>query len=149
MKLKLQKRLAAQILKCSTKRVWFDPNRLQDIKGAITKVDINSLIKDKAIKRKPVKGISRVRARKIKEQKRKGRQRGFGSRKGKKTATLSRKSSWIKRIRALRKLLIELKNKKEISRNVYQNLYLKAKGGFFRSRRHILLYIKEHNLGKK
>lgn len=149
MKLKLQKRLAAQILKCSTKRIGFDPERLEDIKGAITKVDIHFLIKGKAIKRKPVKGVSKVRARKIREQKRKGRRRGFGSRKGKKTATLSRKSSWIQRIRALRKLLIELKNKKEISRNVYQNLYLKAKGGFFRSRRHILLYIKEHNLGKK
>jgi|TARA_B100001971_G_C18252078_1_gene579055 large subunit ribosomal protein L19e len=149
MELKLQKRLAAQILKCSPKRVSFDTESLQDIKEAITKIDISSLINDNVIKRKPVKGVSRVRARKIREQKSKGRRRGFGSRKGKKTATLSRKSAWINKIRAQRKLLVELKDKKEISKSIYQKLYLQSKGGFFRSRRHITIYITEHNLGKK
>ena len=32
MDLKLQKRLAAEILKCSEKRVWLDPEMAEDIK---------------------------------------------------------------------------------------------------------------------
>ena len=42
--LNVQKRLAAQILKCGRNRVRFDPDRLEDIKEAITKTDIRSLI---------------------------------------------------------------------------------------------------------
>ena len=103
MELKLQKRLAAQILKCSPKKVRFDPERLQDIKETITKADIASLIKDKAIKKRDSKSTSKVRIRKRKQQKRKGRRKGFGSRKGRKTAKLSRKSSWINKIRVQRK----------------------------------------------
>ena len=49
MKLDNQKRLAAQILKCSKKRVKFDPDRSSDIKESITKADIRNLIKEEAI----------------------------------------------------------------------------------------------------
>lgn len=148
MKLDNQKKIAAQILKCSRKRIWLDPDRLSDIKEAITKVDIRSLIKEGAIIKKPKKGISRMRARKILVQKRKGRKKGYGSKKGKRTARLCRKESWINKIRAQRILLNELRDKKKISNKAYQELYIKAKGGFFRSRRHIMLYIKEHGLEK-
>src|SRR3989344_9238947 len=103
MELKIQKRLAAQILKCSPKRILFDQNRLDEIKESITKADLKSLIKDRAIIRKPVKGISRVRIRRRKVQKRKGRQKGPGSRKGKRTARLSKKREWINIIRIKRK----------------------------------------------
>ena len=40
MNLNLQKRLAANVIGCSEKRVVFDPSRLEDIKEAITKTDI-------------------------------------------------------------------------------------------------------------
>lgn len=149
MKLDAQKRIAAVILNCSKKRVVFDPSRLEDIKEAITKVDIRILVSDGAIKRKPVRGISRFRARKRIVQRRKGRQKGFGSRKGKKTARLPRKKLWMNRIKAQRKLLKELRNKNVITKRTYRELYMKTKGGFFRSRGHIDLYIKEHNLAKK
>lgn len=149
MELKLQKRLAAQILKCSEKRIWLDPTRLDEIKEAITKVDTKGLINDNAIKKKKIKGISRGRTRKRIEQKRKGRQKGFGSRKGKSTARLPRKRAWINRIRAQRNLLKELREKNIITKRDYQNLYSLAKGGFFRSRRHIRVYIEEHGLAKK
>ena len=49
MELKAQKRIAGVILKCSPKRIRFDPDRLSDIKESITKVDIKSLINDKAV----------------------------------------------------------------------------------------------------
>ena len=46
-------------------------------------------------------------------------------------------------VRAQRTLLKELKEKKEIDAKLYKELYLKVKGGFFRSKRHIQLYLKE------
>jgi len=148
MELKNQKRIAARILKCSRKRVWFDPDRLSDIKEAITKADIRPLIKEGCIVKVLPKGVSRGRARKIIIQKRKGRQKGHGSRKGKATARMSRKREWINKIRAQRMLLKELRDNKKISNKLYREFYLKSKGGFFRSRRHILLFIQEQGLEK-
>ena len=91
MEIKIQKRLAAQILKCSENNIWLDSNRLDEIKEAITKADIRNLIQQDIIRRKPSIGISRFRARKKRLQKRKGRQRGLGSRKGGKKAIITSK----------------------------------------------------------
>ena len=148
MKLNNQTKLAADVLNCSKKKVWLDPERLDDIKEAITKVDIRSLIKERVIRKKQTNAISRARARKILKQKRKGRQKGQGSRKGKRTARLSKKRAWINKIRAQRNLLNELRDTKKISNKEYRELYSKAKGGAFRSKRHILLYIQEQGLKK-
>ena len=149
MELKLQKRLAGEMMKCSEKRVVFDTERLEDIKEAITKADIRRLILDKAIKEKPEKGISRFRARKIALQKRKGKRKGQGSKKGKKTARVPKKEAWIKKIRIQREFLKEIRDKELITKNDYHSLYMKSKGGFFRSKRHIKLYIEENKLIKK
>lgn len=148
MKLRIQRKLAAQILKCSEKRILFDSGRLDEIKEAITKADIRSLIGSKAITKKPVKGISKARARKRKEQKRKGRQKGHGSKKGKRTARLTKKKAWANRVRIQRVFIKRLRDKMAIRKGDYQNIYMKIKGGFFRSKRHIKLYLKEHGLVK-
>jgi large subunit ribosomal protein L19e len=144
-----QKRLAAQILKCGVNNVWFDNTRLEDIKESITKADIRSLINDGAISERHHNRLSRGRARAKKLQKRKGRQRGSGSRKGKKTARNPGKIRWSHAIRVQRRFLKELRVKQIIAKSSYQELYLKAKGGFFRSKRHIKLYLEEHNLAQK
>ena len=153
MKLKNQMRIAANILKASHKRVWFDPERLDEIKESITKADLRALIKDKAIKLKPKRGVSRGRVKKIRKQKRKRRRLGIGSRKGRSSARLSNKRKWVNKIRTQRNFLVLLKDKKLVSPRTYRDLYRKAKGNFFRSKRHIQLYMEEHNLfvkdGKK
>ena len=143
MDLRLQRRLAAEVLECGMNRIWFDPTALDEIASAATKDDIRELIEKGLIKRKPVKGVCRVRINYKKMQKRKGRRRGHGSRKGKKTARLSRKEAWIMRIRALRKRLRELRDKGVIDRRTYRMLYLKAKGGEFRSVSHLNAYIEQ------
>ncbi|MFH0936168.1 MAG: 50S ribosomal protein L19e, partial [Candidatus Woesearchaeota archaeon] len=120
-----------------------------EIKEAITKSDIRGLINSNIIRAKPKHGISSFRSKKIRLQKRKGRRKGHGSRKGKKTARLSRKNAWINKIRAQRSYLKYLHDKKLISPSNYRLLYRKSKGGFFRSERHIKLYIDEHNLLNK
>ncbi len=149
MDLRLQRRLAAQILKCGQNRVWFDPSALEDISSAATKEDVRELIEKGVIKRKPVKGVCRVRINKRKAQKRKGRRRGYGSRKGKKTARLSRKEQWMMRIRAIRKRLRFLRDNGLIDRRTYRMLYRKAKGGEFKSVAHLNAYIEQMGLLKR
>jgi large subunit ribosomal protein L19e len=149
MKLNVQKQLAAKILKISPKRVKVDPTRSEDLKEAITKTDVRGLIGDGAIKPQQKKGVSRARANKALKQRSKGRQKGAGSRKGKATTHAPKKATWMAKIRVQRKFLSELKDKELIDNKVYTNLYRKSKGGYFRSKKHIKLYIDEHKLSKK
>lgn len=143
MDLSFQRRLAASVLKCGENRVWFDPTALEDIATAATKDDIRELIERGVVKRKPVKGICRARIRKNRIQKKKGRRRGHGSRKGAKGARMPRKRQWIIRIRALRKSLREMRDEGVIDRRIYRILYRKAKGGEFRSVAHLKAYIEQ------
>ncbi|MBU0757243.1 MAG: 50S ribosomal protein L19e [Nanoarchaeota archaeon] len=149
MKLNVQKRLAADIIKGSSKRVRLDTSRLEEIKEAITKVDIKALIEDKAITIKPKRGISKGRARKAHAQKKKGLRRGQGSRKGTANARDNKKKIWMNKIRLQRKFIRELKEKEIITCKEYRELYNKTKGGFFRSRRHIKLYLTDQGVFKK
>jgi len=144
MNLKLQKRLAASVLGCSEKRAVFDPARLEDIKEAITKTDIRMLIGEGAIREAPQKSVSRVRANKRIIQRRKGLRKGLGSRKGKATAREPKKRAWMNRVRSQRKFLKSLKQ--HLKAGSFRELYLKSKGGFFRSVNHIKLYVEEHEM---
>ncbi|MBT4823715.1 50S ribosomal protein L19e [Candidatus Woesearchaeota archaeon] len=146
MKLKVQKRIAADILDCSGKKVVFDTERLKDIKEAITKADLRTLIKEKAIKKEQDKGVSRVRAKKRQIQRTKGRQRGQGKRKGTANARAPKKRIWINKVRLQRNFLKELREKKLLSTINFRMLYMKIKGGFFRSRKHLKNYTEEHKL---
>lgn len=146
MELKVQKRLAAHVLKCSEKNVWFDDSMLDEIKEAITKADIRSLVNRGVIQLKVKQHHSRGRSRLISIQKRKGRRRGHGSRKGKAGARSPAKLDWMNRIRTQRDFLSVLKEKSLVSKQDYRMLYNKCKGGFFRSRRHLKIFIEEHNL---
>ena len=130
MNLIVQKRIAADILGCSKKRVVFDQERLSDIKEAITKADLRGLVSEGAIH---------------KVQK-KGRQRGQGKRKGTANARNPSKREWINKIRLQRRLLKTMKDNELILSDVYRMLYLKAKGGFFRSKKHLQHYIAENKL---
>lgn len=143
MNLSTQKRLASEVMKTGKNRVYFDPSRLDDIKEALTKDDIRKLVNDRVIQKKLKSGVSKSRFRKLLVQKRKGRKKGQGSRKGKSTARLSRKRNWINLVRSQRDLIRDLKDKKVINNKVYRGLYRKIKGGYFRSRRHIRLYLGE------
>src|SRR3989338_8580636 len=143
-----QRRIAAQVLKCSPYRVRFDENRLSEIKEAITKLDMRSLVKDGAITMLPEQGISRGRFRSMRYKRKRGQGKGPGKRKGKVTARLARKTKWINTIRSQRKLIAQLKDSAKIDHDTYRQLYLKAKGGYFRNRRHIKLYLEEQKLMK-
>ena len=146
MDLKTQKRLASEILKCSPQRVKFDNDSVKEIKEAITRADIRGLIIDGAIVKQQVVGTSNAHSNLVRSQKRKGRQRSHGSRKGRAGARLEAKSAWISRIRRQRLFIKTLLSHNLIEKPVFKTLYRKSKGGFFRNKRHIQLYLDEHSL---
>ncbi len=146
MNLTLQKRLAADVLDCSKKRVKFDPERLHDIDEAITKEDIRALIDEGAIAEQQKQGVSRARAKHRQKQRRKGRQRNDGSKKGTPNAQKSSKERWADKVRAQRAYLKELKEDGEIDNQTYRKLYKMVKGGYFRSKRHIRLVLEEREV---
>ena len=146
MRFTVQRRLAASVLKCSPKKVWFDPANAEKVKEAITKADIRTLIISGLIQQKLDKPQSRGRARKRSTQRKKGRQKGLGRRKGKKTARTPRKETWMKKIRLQRSFLKMLKEAGTINNKTYRDTYLKAKGGFFRSKRHIKMFLDVNKL---
>ncbi len=148
MKLKSQKRIAAQVLKVGKTSVKFDPERLSDIKEAITKQDIRGLVNDKAITSRPRGSQSKSRLRDRLAQKRKGRQKGAGRKKGKKTARISKKAIWMVKTRIQRSYIKELREKKLIEVKTYRETYKKIKGNYFRSKNHIKLYLTENKLFK-
>ncbi|ABS55068.1 Ribosomal protein L19e [Methanoregula boonei 6A8] len=132
-----QKRIAASILKCGVNRVWFDPERLSDIQNAISREDLRGLITDGAIKAHQKKGVSRGRARVRTAQRAYGHRKGAGKRKGAQGARTPSKRSWIQKIRAIRKVLVTLRDEGTIDRHLYRVLYRKAAGGQFRSVAHM------------
>lgn len=144
--LESKKRIASNILKCSEKKVVFNQARLSEIKEAITKRDLRALITDGAIIKKQDTGVSRARAKKRQVQRSKGRQKGHGTRKGRKNAREPSKQLWVKKIRLQRKFIKELKDKNMLTAETFKNLYRKSKGGFFRNKRHLKTYITEQKL---
>ncbi|KHO48317.1 MAG: 50S ribosomal protein L19, large subunit ribosomal protein L19e [archaeon GW2011_AR5] len=141
--------MAAKIMKCGESRIWLDPTRLADIEEAITSADVRRLIKDGVIARKPKQGLSSFRKNKIAAQKKKGRRRNRGSVKGKKGTRLHKKKTWMKTIRSLRKLMVELKATGKVDNKTYRDLYTKSKSGYFRSKSHIMIYLERNNLLRK
>ncbi|MFX1481646.1 MAG: 50S ribosomal protein L19e [Promethearchaeota archaeon] len=148
MKLDTQKRLAADVMKVGKTRVWIDPGFEDEVSLAITRDDIRRLVDEGAIQKKPIRGISRGRARYRLSQKRKGQRAGPGRKKGKATSKLSGKERWMMKIRPMRKELRKLRNEGKITSRVYRELYLKAKGNAFRNTAHLRTYIAERRLSK-
>ncbi len=144
--LSLQKRLAAEVLGVGESRIWIDPEEIDRVMDAITREEIKRLIHDGVIKVKPVHGNSRARWRIRHEQRKKGRRRGHGRRKGDKTARHDDKEDWMNRIRKMRRFLRYLRDHNIIDRRTYRRLYRLAKGGVFKNLSSLKHYLKEHGI---
>jgi large subunit ribosomal protein L19e len=138
--------VAASLLKCGANRVWIDPNRIEDVANAVTRDDIRDLIKSNIIQAKQKQGISHARIKHAKAQRKKGKRKGQGRRKGAKYARYPKKQRWISTIRPIRAQLRELRDEKMIDRRVYRKYYLYAKGGMFKNKGHLKTHLKAENL---
>lgn len=138
-----QKKMAAQIFSqkegrlVGVNRVWIDPDRIDEIAGAVQKEDIREFIEMEYITLKAIKGTSRSRARKIAEQRAKGRRKGHGKRSGSANARNPRKNRWMKTIRTQRRVLKEMRDDGQLTADKYRYYYRKAKGGSYRSAAHM------------
>lgn len=76
MSLRLQKRLAASVLKCGERKIWLDPNEINEISLANSRRNVAKLHRDGLIIKKPAVVHSRARVTLRNEAKRKGRHTG-------------------------------------------------------------------------
>ncbi len=144
-----QRRLAAQILKIGQNRVWIDPERMDDVESAITREEVRKLIHEKVIVSLPEKGVSRSRAKIIREKKRKGRRSGPGSITGAGHAKVTKKEAWMIKIRSLRRKLRELKASRIITEATYSQYYRMAGSGRFESIAELERNLKASDLWRK
>merc|ERR1711957_356978 len=119
--LKVQKRLSAKVLKCGKGRIWMDPNEATEIGLAKSRRSVKKLAKDGYIVKKQTVTHSRSKARAWDAAKRLGRHMGIGKRQGGKNARMPTKLFWIRRQRALRRLLKKLRKNKKVDKNFYKN----------------------------
>ena len=144
--LRLQKRLSASVLKCGKRRIWLDPNEVSEIALATSRRTIKKLVKDGLVVRKQVKTHSRANARAHYEQKRLGRHSGPGKRVGTKDARMPMKVCWMRRQRALRRLLRKLRKNRKIDKNLYHKFYLGSKGNLYKNKKVLIEAVhKERN----
>lgn len=147
--LKGQRRLASQILKIGQNRVWINPERMDDVEGAITREEIRKLIHERIIVSLPVKGVSRSRAKTIRGKKKLGRRSGPGSVTGAGYAKVTKKEAWMIKIRSLRRKLRELKASRVITEATYTQYYRMAGSGRFQSVAELERNLKENDLWRK
>jgi len=141
--LRLQRRLASSILGIGARRVWMDPNEVNEIALANSRKAVSKLVKDNFILKKKVAMHSRQRARVRKEEVLKGRHTGTGKRHGCRDARMPTKVMWVRRQRTLRRLLKKYRESKKIDKHLYHATYLACKAGTFKSKQNLADHIEK------
>lgn len=141
--LRLQRRLAQDILGVGAQRVWMDPNEVNEIALANSRKAVSKLIKDSFIIKKKVAMHSRSRARLRAEENALGRHSGTGKRKGCRDARMPTKILWIRRQRTLRRLLKKYRESKKIDKHIYHSAYLACKAGQYKSKQNLADHIEK------
>lgn len=131
-KLPTVRRLAASILKAGKNAVWLDPTT-NKLAAAASRPDVRKLIQDGYIKKRLPAVHSKYHARKLREEKAKGRHLGPGKVRGSKNARFPEKTRWINRIRQLRAELSNMRQSGQITPTLHKTLYRQCKGNLFKN----------------
>ncbi len=134
------KRLAADILKIGVNKVRIKTEDEGKVMDALTRDDVRNLIKDGSVFGLERRGVSRI---KKKSKKRRGR------RKGKKYSRKGKKELWMEKVRAQRKHLRELLGEGKLDLANKRKLYLKIKGGMFKSKAALDRYLSDNKILKE
>ena len=134
--LKSKKRLVSRIVGVGVNRVRFDNDHLDDVADAITRDDIRSLITANTITIKSFTGTSKGRAQTKKAQRNK-RGTTQGSKQGTKGARVGKKTVYVAKVRALRRLLKIAKDRKDLTNPEFWTLYKKVGGNTVRNKAHL------------
>ncbi len=132
MNLRNKKILAGKVFDVGISRISFNPQRLDEIKEAITRQDFKDLEKDGAIEILEIKGrrsSPKKRARK-----------GPGS---KKKTIKTRKQDYVKITRKLRNYIKELKKQEKITNEQYARIRKKIRARDFKSKSQLKEYLEE------
>lgn len=133
------RRLAANILKVGKNKIKMKQEDMPKIREALTRGDVENLIKDKIITLAITKG------RATKNQKRKKRGKG----KIKNARKIERKEKWMEQVRSQRRYLKKLLGEGKIQTGNKRHVYMKIKSGTFKSKMALMTYLEENNLVNK
>lgn len=114
--------------------MWLDNNEVERLNAVTTREQVRQLIGDNVIIMKQDKHNSRGRFRERLAAKKKGRHMGPGKRHGTANARMPEKVVWMKKIRAMRAMLKEMRASGEISKEDFRTFYMQAKGNLFKHR---------------
>ncbi len=128
------KRLAANILHVGTNRIRIKQEEIRKVEEALTRADVKGLIKD---------GVLYALKKQGRRKKEKRRKRGVGNVKG--SATYQ-KEKWIELVRSQRSYLKQLLKSGALEKKHKKLVYGRIKGGFFKSKKTMLTYLKENNM---
>ncbi|MEW6528287.1 MAG: 50S ribosomal protein L19e [Candidatus Micrarchaeota archaeon] len=131
------RRLASEILDVGENKIKIKSEELERAKKALTRADVKGLIKDKVIYIKQCAGF-KVRNKRKKKL--------IGSRKGSMNARTPKKKKWMNNIRAQRKYLSKLVSEGNVDKKDKRKIYLRIKGGSFKGKKALLMFLKENNL---
>mmetsp|Transcript_30440 Transcript_30440/g.76549 ORF Transcript_30440/g.76549 Transcript_30440/m.76549 type:complete len:192 (-) Transcript_30440:890-1465(-) len=138
---KVQRRLASSILQCGKRKIWMDPNEINEISLSDKRKTVRKLIQDGIILKKNPKLHSKIRKKFHKEARQKGKHTGIGKRKGTSNARSAESVKWHFKQKVFRHLLKKYRTSEKIDRYLYRQLYLKSKGNAFKNKRVLLDYI--------
>jgi large subunit ribosomal protein L19e len=131
------RRLAADIMRVGENKIKINPEGVKEAEGALTRSDVKGLIEKGIIRKDPPQGRAST--------KRVGRT-GHGRRRG---TPIDHKTAWMMKIRAQRNVYQMLIASGDLKQENRRAVYSKIKSGMLRSKRALLIYLKEANMVRK
>ena len=131
------RKVAARLLKTGESKIWIDSAHAARVKEAITKEDVRTMIAEKIIRKRKDEGKTNP----IHSGKKKRKKTGPGKKRGTAKARSQERKKWIKGVRAQRKKLVELREKKVKFKVPYRKVYRMVKGGFFKGKKYVESFV--------